>query len=164
MGMKTISLPHGLSTLVDDETFEMFGHMKWHVANVGYVGREDVFSDGIRRKIFLHRLVVIAPEKLTVHHIDGDIFNNQSANLKIMTKTAHNRLHRAVEGPVTGRYRGIWQRKDTEKWQASITAVGGKITIGCFESEEEAARAWDQAALQYFGPGCYQNFPGPPPG
>lgn len=45
------------------------------------------------------------------------------------------------------------------KWRASLHFQGKNIHIGCFKTAEEAARAYDTAALKYFGEFARINFP-----
>jgi hypothetical protein len=48
-------------------------------------------------------------------------------------------------------YKGVgWNKKDF-KWHAKIMFQGKKIFLGCFVNEIEAAKAYNKAALEYFG-------------
>jgi AP2-like factor, euAP2 lineage len=52
------------------------------------------------------------------------------------------------------------------QWTAYIRVSGRFIYLGRYATEEEAARAYDVAALEHFGPGAKLNFPdrvGEPP-
>ena len=54
-------------------------------------------------------------------------------------------------------FRGVsWNGR---RWFAQIVAPGVKEYLGTFETEEDAARAYDAAALRLKGAGCFLNFP-----
>jgi hypothetical protein len=57
------------------------------------------------------------------------------------------------------KYRGVnWQKKNN-KWLAQIKNDGKVHYLGCFEDEEEAARAYDRAARAHHGEKAQLNFP-----
>lgn len=59
----------------------------------------------------------------------------------------------------TSRYRGVRMRKDTGRWQAQIAFQYRSIPLGCYDSEEEAAKAYDRKALEFGFPFEKLNFP-----
>jgi hypothetical protein len=57
----------------------------------------------------------------------------------------------------TSGYRGVtWFQN---KWRASIKINSRRIFLGYFISKEDAARAYDRAALEYFGEFAVLNLP-----
>lgn len=57
-------------------------------------------------------------------------------------------------------YRGVEWRKDTGKFRAHIyTETGIRKWLGSFETAEDAARAYDEAAREVYGDETYLNFP-----
>jgi len=50
----------------------------------------------------------------------------------------------------SSRFRGV-TRRDNNKWEASINPEGKYVFLGVFDSEEDAARAYNEAALKLRG-------------
>lgn len=64
-----------------------------------------------------------------------------------------------VEKKLTSRFRGVcWNRKN-KRWQAAINHASKYIYLGSFVSEENAAKAFDQAAVKLRGHIAKTNFP-----
>jgi hypothetical protein len=60
--------------------------------------------------------------------------------------------------PKSSQYIGVTWHKNGTKWQAQIRLQGTIRSLGYYNTEEDAARAFDAAARQYRGPGARVNF------
>lgn len=78
-------------------------------------------------------------------------------------KTASHReklsLIGRLAGPFKG-FKGVSFNKATGKWRASLRLIGERKYLGGFVCQEDAARAYDDAAVEAWGFGnCFLNFP-----
>jgi len=106
----------------------------------------------------MHRVIANAPSGTLIDHRDGNGLNNQDNNIRFCSN-GQNQANKGKRTDSTHKYKGIIGNKDGTKWIAKITVSGMPITIGDYPIPEEAARAYDRAALEYFGEFAYLNFP-----
>lgn len=59
----------------------------------------------------------------------------------------------------SSKYLGVTWGKNFNRWVSRISFNGRLLALGCFGSEEEAARAYDACALELFGNTVKLNFP-----
>jgi len=148
------------AVLVDDDVFEWASKRRWSVsAGGGYAHGYSCKSGTIET---LHRVIMGLPkgDGLQVDHINGDPLDNRRSNLRIATHLQnHQNMKKYGHGRFQigrSRFKGVnWEPKG---WKASITSKGQLINLGHFKTEEEAARAYDEAAIKYFGEFGKLNF------
>lgn len=90
-----------------------------------------------------------------VDHADGNGLNNQRHNLRAATLGQNVVNSKKRKDGVTSPYKGVYWNEGNQKW---MTRVAGKY-IGYFESEVDAAKAYDKAARARYGVCAHLNFP-----
>jgi hypothetical protein len=154
--MKEILLSQGKVALVDDEDFKYLNQWKWHTStknNITYYAKRTVSN----RTYHLHRVILgITDPKIFVDHKDHNGLNNQRSNLRICTNTENMRNRSSAKNSAS-KYLGVSIKRRKNKnstyirWRACISANGNKRHIGQFETQEEAALAYNKEAIKYHG-------------
>lgn len=106
-----------------------------------------------RRWMYLHRLILGAGPGQLVDHISRDTLDNRKSNLRLSTNSTNmqNACKHKTRAAIASRYKGVCWRKDTKKWMSRIRLDGKVTLLGHFVSEIEAAKAYNVAAIKYFG-------------
>jgi hypothetical protein len=151
--VKEIILTQGQITLVDDEDYEELNKLKWFVVkNKGvYYAARKINLHGMRRILFMHRVIMQTPEGFYTDHINHNSLDNRRCNLRQCTIAENQHNQRIRTSTKTSKYKGVCRYKTSKKWRAQITINGKRITIGYFEKEIDAALAYNNSAIQYFG-------------
>jgi hypothetical protein len=148
--MKTIPLTNGGFTLVDDEDFDSLSRFKWR-QDRGYVWRFSTVAEGMRkRRVVMHRVITNAPDGMLVDHANRDKLDNRKANLRVCTETEnHHNQHRDPSKKKSA-YKGVSPNRGAT-WRARITVNKTLIHLGTFVNQVDAAKAYDKAAIEFFG-------------
>jgi hypothetical protein len=161
--MKQIELSQGLSTIVDDDDFDLLVGMRWHATKMGtkarplfYAVRNITIAKNKGRLELMHRVIMQAPKGMVVDHKNSNTLDNRKENLRLCTQGENMKNIRS--GPNKYGYRGI-SKTSPNTFVASIRVKAKAKYLGNFSSAEEAARAYDAAALNYFGEFAKLNFP-----
>ncbi len=153
-------------TVVDFDDFELVRSFKWRANESGIKQKRWTASSRSKESNWSHLLIhqQIMGAK-GVDHVNGDPLDNRRSNLRLTTAVENARAYRRKGTASTSRFRGVSYFKVRSKWQAQISApsetgvgVGKRIHLGCFPTEEAAARAYDEAAKRYGYPPEALNF------
>ncbi len=85
-----------------------------------------------------------------VDHVDHDKLNNNVGNLRWCTRSENNRNATKRSDTMSSSYKGVCWYAKKSKWIAYITADGKRHHLGYFDSEVQAAVAYNNAAIHHF--------------
>lgn len=151
----------GKTVIVDDEDFEFVSKKKWHlVSGKSSTHVFEYFKVGRGRPLSRILLNVVS-KKLVVDHINGNTFDNRRANLRICTPAENSRNRKVQKNNKVG-FKGVFEVRQSGKFQAVIYAGGERHYLGQFDCPFRAARAYDAKAKELHGEFASLNFPPKP--
>jgi len=146
---KEIPLNKGAVTIVDESDYERLMKFKWRISEKGYAMRTQV-DKGKASGVLMHRMLLDPPKGFMADHINGDRLDNRRCNLRLANALENSR-NRANNHNSRSKYKGVAWKVENNKWQARIRIVGKQHHIGLFDTEEDAAYAYNQAAKLQHG-------------
>lgn len=142
-----------LKCTIDTEDYEKIKSLNWWSKKSGrnhYVYTHDRKT---RKSIFLHRLIMNADGEFIVDHITGDTLDNRKENLRIC-KQFENVRNQQVHFDKKIPYKGVINlgpRFTIRPYLARITIDYKTFYLGYYKTAEEAALAYNEAAVRYHG-------------
>jgi hypothetical protein len=159
---RKIYLDEGKWTILDVEDYYRYAGFKWCIGGDKgkfYAIRGQMISPADSKIVRLHRLIMNAPEGLLVDHKNNNTLDNRMANLRLATHAQNMQNRGKRRTKATSQYIGVSFDRSHGKWRAQIKYQGKYINLGRFDSEIEAAKAYDAAARKYHGEFARLNFP-----
>jgi hypothetical protein len=155
--VRYIPLSNGKEAVVDASDLPLVSQYSWseakHGGAVAYAGG----GRDAQELVYMHRLILGTDEG--IDHVNRNPLDNRRENLR-----PANKQQNAANMDRGSKWKGVTPRR--EKWVAQITVSGVHRYLGIFGTPEEAARAYDAAAVEAFGAYARGNFiqpPEPPP-
>lgn len=102
------------------------------------------------RRAVLHRLILAPKDGYEIDHINRDTLDNRLSNLRYATRS-QNAANRRHKPGMYSSYKGVTYDKSRKKWSAVIMKGGVSITIGRYDDELSAAKAYNERATSIYG-------------
>lgn len=141
--------------LIDNEDFESVNEFRWHINDSGYAISSAPFK-GKNRNIRMHRLILGAKVGKYTDHINGNKLDNRRSNLRVCTN-AQNMRNIPPKKQNSSGFKGVTWQVDILRWRAQIKVDYKNKYLGVFKVKEEAAKAYNKAAREYFGEFAWLN-------
>lgn len=139
--MKKIKIENGTTVVVSDEDYDYVKQYEWKFNNNKIVRKLNVKKIYLELEI-LTRMGQLVEKHMTVEYKDGDRLNNQRENLVLTKRKYKNTLVRA-------RSNNVYYVKKSNKWVARYRLEETFISLGTFDTYEEAILARLAAEKKY---------------
>jgi hypothetical protein len=137
--------------LVDDEDFEYLNQWKWYYDSSGYACRRFYYKDKKSRIIGMHRVIMGDPKGKLIDHINMNGLDNRKSNLRICGKR-ENSINGSIKSNNTSGYKGVHKNnRGSYPWRVNLKANGKQVFAGYFYDVKEAAKAYNEKALELYG-------------
>lgn len=146
-----ISLTQGQTAVVDLVDWPAVSQYRWCADKRKYT----FYAKADGGKTRLHKL--LAPGK-EIDHKDGDGLNNRRSNLRDVSGSQNQANRRVSSNNKTG-FKGVRKNIRDGRFRARIKIHGNRLSLGTYETPEQAAHAYDTAAKELHGEFARLNFP-----
>lgn len=145
--MKEIALTQGRVAIVDDEDYAVLSKHHWFYVAAGYAKRSPKKRGEPQISMARDILGLSYKDGRTADHINGDKLDNRRENLRVVrhSQSVRNRLWASNPSG----FKGVCKRGG--RWLAQVASDGKKFHLGMFDTPQQAAIAYDHAALVLHG-------------
>lgn len=143
----------GAEIMVDDEDYAVLARFPWYRG--GKAGHPMTFfylkNDGAQT-VYMHQIIMGGA--VNTDHADQNVLNMQKSNLRPSTHSQNgaNRKKSATKAgkPTSSKFKGV-QKAPNGRWRATIGFNKKVIQLGAHDTEEQAAIAYNNKAVELFG-------------
>lgn len=139
---------------IDDEDFEKVKNINWRVIKSSNSDKPYAYHPDYG---MMHRFIMDTPANLQCDHKNLDTLNNKKENLRNCT-ISQNLMNRPKYIGKSSQFKGVSWYPNQKKWRARINLEGRTILLGYFESELDAAKAYNEKAFELYGEFAVMNY------
>jgi hypothetical protein len=149
--MKIIT-KQGVELLIDEDVYEMIKGRTLYLS--GHPGNQYFQFRNGGKTVPLHRVIMKAAKGQLVDHINRNTFDNRRVNLRFCTHAQNCANSKTPCRNKYSKFRGVSFHKRDNRW----VSICNKKHIGNFDSELEAAIAYDDFIIKEYGGVCGYKF------
>ena len=135
-----------LYMLIDDEDYEELSKYNWFYQHD--YARRNHWLGGKNHSVYAHSVIMPTPKGMGIDHRNGNGLDNRKANLRICTQSSNCKNRSKAKNNKSG-YKGV--SRFGNRWRAYSSNNGKHVHLGLFDTKEEAALAYNAAAIERFG-------------
>jgi hypothetical protein len=144
-------------SLVDDEDYDYLNQWKWSLNGCGYI-RRHFSSNGRRKDLYLHRVIMKSPNGLSIDHINHNLLDNRKSNLRtcchrenMLNRKKRRFVNKEKNEIPTSKYIGVFRDKVNKGWVSVVTIKRKIVYKRIFDTEIEAAITYNRMARKLLG-------------
>lgn len=140
--------------IIDAEDYELIKDYRWYLTSNNYAATRKTCGGEL---LLMHRIIMGNKNKdKVIDHINGKTLDNRKKNLRVCEQCQNSYNSTKYKNNTSG-FKGVSKDKKRNKWVAQTRKEKQKIT-SFWNTKEEAAEAYDIAALKLFGEFARLNF------
>jgi hypothetical protein len=136
-------------TIISQEDANLLSY-KWRLTKDGYV----VTGTGVNTKK-LHQFLLKSNRIKVVDHINRFKLDNRRSNLRLVSRSLN--MHNTGRRSVVSKFKGVFWDSSRLKWRAILNYKGNYIVNKRFDSETDAALAYNEGAIKCYGKDAILN-------
>ena len=145
--------------MFDEKHVDNIKLYRWSSATDLYIYANFYDETNTKKRMVLHKFIMYLsgreiPDGHQVDHKDRNKLNCLNNNLRVCTRSQNNQNQKGRTGK-TSKYKGVYYDKDARRWLATINIKENNkykhINLGRYLTENEAAEAYNEAAIRLFG-------------
>lgn len=163
--MRLIKLNRNLFAKVDIQDYGELSKHKWYARKrsdgKAFYAARAIYHKNKQTILKMPEAIIGKKEGFIIDHINGDTLDNRRCNLRQAThqqNMCNGKITKTKKS--TSKYRGVYRKKGKKirPWVASIANKNTQIHIGYFQTEKEAALAYDKKVRILHGEFSITNF------
>jgi len=109
------------------------------------------------KNVRLHTFLMGKRKGKHINFKNGNHLDMRRKNMEWVTLNFIYQKKGKITTPTSSEFKGVSWHKSSDSWEANIKKNQVRKFLGSFENEQDAAYAYNEAALKYFGEHAFLN-------